>query len=59
MDKYLDKNKEYYERIKEGKATNKDFERYIYGQDKAIRKDERDIQEEKERLELSKLKRSF
>jgi hypothetical protein len=31
MDKFASTNKDYYDKLKEGTITNKDFERYMYG----------------------------
>lgn len=59
MDRYANTNVEYYQRLKEGTASNKDFERYLYGAGTQKLKDERDIIEEKERQEIRKIGRNL
>ena len=42
MDKFPDTNKEFYEKLREGKVESKDFERYMYGQHQNVYKDDED-----------------
>jgi hypothetical protein len=59
MDKFVNTNKEYYERLKEGTADVKDFERYVYGSQIRTLKDDRDVMEEKERQEIARIGRNL
>ena len=59
MDKFKSHNKEYFDRLKEGTADVKDFERYMYGSNTKTLKDERDEVEEKERQEIRKIGRNL
>lgn len=59
MDKFVNTNKEYYAKLKEGTADVKDFERYIYGSNNRTLKDDRDIMEEKERQEIARIGRNL
>merc|ERR1712228_689882 len=57
IDKFRDTRKEFYEDLKKGKVENKDFERYVYGGFENKRKDDRDVEEQKEFEEKKKIER--
>ena len=61
MDQYRDTAKEFYNDLSKGKADQKDFERYVYGQHgaKSYNKDEKDIENEKLYKEKKKIENEF
>ena len=61
MDSFQDTASQYYKDLNTGKADQKDFERYIYGQygAKGYSKDQRDTVEEKAYEDKKKIENDF